>query len=51
MTFERGEKVHHPLFGEGVILSTIGSAYTRILEIEFKKDGIKKISEAWLRKL
>lgn len=45
-----GATVHHPQFGEGVILSAIDSGDTRILEIEFQKVGIKKISEAWLRR-
>ena len=50
-TFECGETVHHPQFGEGVVLSSIGSGDTKILEIDFNKVGIKKISEAWMRKV
>ncbi|MBR4050063.1 MAG: hypothetical protein IKK09_06165 [Clostridia bacterium] len=49
--FECGETICHPRFGEGIIISATGSGNTRILEIEFKKAGIKKISEAWLRKV
>lgn len=50
-SFECGEIICHPQFGEGIILSATGAGNTRILEIEFKKAGIKKISEAWLRKV
>lgn len=45
-----GNPVHHPQFGDGIILVITGTGDARILEIEFEKVGIKKISEAWLRK-
>lgn len=48
--FECSKTVYHPQFGEGIIISATGSGDTRILEIEFKEVGIKKISESWLRK-
>ena len=51
LDFECGKTVYHPQFGEGIIISVTGSGDARILEIEFEKVGIKKISEAWLRKV
>lgn len=51
LSFECGKTISHPQFGEGIIISTTGSGDTRILEIEFEKVGIKKISEVWLRKV
>lgn len=51
LVFECGKTISHPQFGEGVILSASGAGNARILEINFKKVGIKKISEVWLRKV
>ena len=44
------EKIVHPRFGEGTIVNTILSGNNKILEVDFNKYGIKKISEEWLQK-
>lgn len=42
--------VVHKKFGEGVVKNITGSEKNRVLEIDFKHEGIKKISESWLNK-
>ena len=44
------EKIVHPRFGEGTIVKICPSGNCKILEIDFYKYGIKKISEDWLQK-
>ncbi len=44
------EKIVHPKFGEGTILKMNLSEKRNILEVNFNKYGIKKISEDWLQK-
>lgn len=45
-----GEKIEHPQFGEGTIVKINAFGNSNILEVEFSGYGIKKISEAWLKK-
>lgn len=49
VVFKCGDKVQHPRFGEGTILSVSGSDDSKILEIQFEKEGLKKISAEWLK--
>lgn len=44
------DTITHPHFGKGIIISEQKSGESRILEIDFEKAGVKKISEEWLRK-
>ncbi|MBQ5823463.1 MAG: hypothetical protein IIW48_01505 [Clostridia bacterium] len=44
-----GEKIHHPTYGEGTILSINPCAATNIVEVDFISCGIKKITESWLK--
>jgi DNA helicase-2/ATP-dependent DNA helicase PcrA len=39
--FPKGSRVHHPVFGEGVVRNTVGADK---LIVEFKGRGLKKIS-------
>ena len=45
---EVGERISHPQFGDGEVVSISGSERSRILEVEFPEEGRKSISERWL---
>ncbi|MCL2013974.1 MAG: UvrD-helicase domain-containing protein [Oscillospiraceae bacterium] len=43
LNFSTGDKVEHPVFGTGIIMSASAMANDTMLEINFDKTGIKKI--------
>lgn len=45
-----GTRITHPVFGEGLVLCVENSNTSAILTVDFKKVGLKKLDELWLRK-
>ena len=41
--FRAGDKVHHPSFGDGMIVSVAGSGEDMLVSVAFPKKGIKKL--------
>ncbi|MBQ7319777.1 MAG: UvrD-helicase domain-containing protein [Clostridia bacterium] len=48
-TFAAGDRVRHPFFGEGVILSTKGMASDTLLEVAFDRVGTKKLMATYAK--
>lgn len=50
-TFRSGQKVLHPVFGEGIVISTSGSYGNEVVEVLFKQDSTtsKKLDPSYLQ--
>ncbi|CAH9019736.1 DNA helicase II [Candidatus Nitrosacidococcus sp. I8] len=44
LQFRKGQRVHHPKFGEGVLLAIIGEGETAEVEVKFYSFGIKQLA-------
>jgi DNA helicase-2/ATP-dependent DNA helicase PcrA len=47
--FHTGDRVRHPIFGEGVILSTKTMAADTLLEVAFDRVGTKKLMATYAK--
>ena len=47
--FAAGDRVRHPIFGEGVILSTKAMAADTLLEVAFDRVGTKKLMATYAK--
>lgn len=50
VSLSKGEKLHHPGFGDGTVINVTTSGGITVVEVDFGSSGIRKLSESWLRK-
>lgn len=46
-TFEAGQRIRHEKFGDGTVVSVMGSGNATLITIDFKSVGVKKLAAAY----
>ena len=50
-SFKVGDRVVHPTFGEGLVLSVLGTGHDLMYRVSFSRDGVQRKLRASLARL